>query len=965
MSFTIIAALWIVAGGDRNPAAGSAADYDSRVFPVLKKYCAGCHNDEDREGKFSVESYASLKRGSKHGPAFLPGDSRGSRIVRVMTGAAKPAMPPKDEPQPNQEEIALIGAWIDAGALGPKGQEPDRKLLIVPKIKSHAKVSPIVAMDATRDGRLIAIARGGEVALYASNTPRNGTPERSLKGFPGKVTALHFSGDGTRLVTASGIAGLTGEAAIWNVADGSLMRGFEGGRDILYDAEVSPDGTKIATCGYDKKIAIWNVSDGKVLHTLEGHTGAVYDVAFSPDGRFLVSASADDTCKVWRVEDGVRMDTLPQPLEAEYACAFSPDGRTIVAAGADKNIRVWRFVSREKPEINPMEIARFAHEGAIIRIAFSSDGSKLVTLAEDRTVKVWRTSDYSEIQLWDAQSDIPSALAFLDQGDRFQVGRLDGSIGTYTIPADSAVERTGESPGKLVDSKRAVNLDSVSIHEIKEIEPNDLPAQANVLSLPARISGVIDHGKTVAADRGKSGKVDRGEAVAVDRDCFRFSAKAGERLVIEVNAARSGSKLDSYIEILDSQGDRIPRVLLQAVRDSYFTFRGKDGSETDDFRVFNQAEMKINEYLYANGEVVRLWLYPRGPDSGFKVYPGRDNRWGYFDTTPLAHALGEPCYIVEPHAPGAKLVPNGLPVFTIYYENDDDSRREFGKDSRLYFTTPADGDYVIKIKDVRGIEGSDFRYSLTIREPRPDFKVELEGVNPKVAAGSAKEFKVSAQRIDGFDEPIRVDITNLPPGFRVTTPLLIEADQIDAFGVVTAEPGAKRPEVSLSKASKVTATARIGDREITHDVNNLGTIELAPEPKVRIAIVPAEGGAKPLNPSGPEPLEFAIEPGQTIMLKVKVDRNGFSGQVPFGNEGSGRNLPFGVIVDNLGLNGLLILDNQIERTFFVTADAIVPEQVRAFHLTTSVDGGRSSPPVLLRVRKPRLEAARSSAINQQ
>ena len=56
----------------------------------------------------------------------------------------------------------------------------------------------------------------------------------------------------------------------------------------------------------------------------------------------------------------------------------------------------------------------------------------------------------------------------------------------------------------------------------------------------------------------------------------------------------------------------------------------------------------------------------------------------------------------------------------------------------------------------------------------------------------------------------------------------------------------------------------------------------------------------PLNASSSGPLEFAIAPGQTIMLKVKVERNGFKGPVSFGNEGSGRNLPFGVIVDNLG-----------------------------------------------------------------
>ncbi len=102
----------------------SAPDYVKQVAPIFKKYCAGCHNDEDREGKFSLESYKSLQRGTAHGPAVLPGDPQASRMIRVLTGAAKPAMPPKDEPQPGREEIALIAAWIESGARGPQGRSP-------------------------------------------------------------------------------------------------------------------------------------------------------------------------------------------------------------------------------------------------------------------------------------------------------------------------------------------------------------------------------------------------------------------------------------------------------------------------------------------------------------------------------------------------------------------------------------------------------------------------------------------------------------------------------------------------------------------------------------------------------------------------------------------------------------------------------------------------------------------------
>ncbi len=73
--------------------------------------------------------------------------------------------------------------------------------------------------------------------------------------------------------------------------------------------------------------------------------------------------------------------------------------------------------------------------------------------------------------------------------------------------------------------------------------------------------------------------------------------------------------------------------------------------------------MELNEYLYSGGEVVKLWLYPRGPDSGFKVYPGAGNRWTYFDTTPISHAMGEPAWIVRELAADESPAPNGLPVF--------------------------------------------------------------------------------------------------------------------------------------------------------------------------------------------------------------------------------------------------------------------------------------------------------------
>ena len=92
---------------------------------------------------------------------------------------------------------------------------------------------------------------------------------------------------------------------------------------------------------------------------------------------------------------------------------------------------------------------------------------------------------------------------------------------------------------------------------------------------------------------------------------FGFEAKAGEEWIVEVKAARNKSPLDSHVAILDSEGNPVPRVQLQAVRDTYFTFRGKDSNTTGDFRLHNWEEMRLNQYLYSSGEVVKLFHYPR------------------------------------------------------------------------------------------------------------------------------------------------------------------------------------------------------------------------------------------------------------------------------------------------------------------------------------------------------------------
>ena len=48
-------------------AAAAVPDFHKDVAPILREYCAGCHNDDELDGEFSVETFKSLMSGGDSG----------------------------------------------------------------------------------------------------------------------------------------------------------------------------------------------------------------------------------------------------------------------------------------------------------------------------------------------------------------------------------------------------------------------------------------------------------------------------------------------------------------------------------------------------------------------------------------------------------------------------------------------------------------------------------------------------------------------------------------------------------------------------------------------------------------------------------------------------------------------------------------------------------------------------------
>jgi len=538
-------------------------------------------------------------------------------------------------------------------------------------------------------------------------------------------------------------------------------------------------------------------------------------------------------------------------------------------------------------------------------------------------------------------SAYPLGMASVDAGapagDQVQSVEVRGAaIPAWTrlppVAGTGARFPTLDTPaGKSLNTAR---FESSPYPEYAELEPNDAPAQARLLPAPCGISGRI--------------------GAAGDSDLVAFDARRGDRLTIETLARRLGSPLDSVIDILDATGKPVPRFTLRAVAETYTVLRDHD-SRARGIRLQHWEDIVPNDLVMLDGEVLKVQILPLGPDEDVFFFNKGGIRLGYLGTTPEAHAINSAAYKVEVHPPGTALPPNGMPVVTLSYQNDDGGPG-IGSDSQILFDAPADGRYLVRVRDVRGIGGHEFFYRLVIRPRQEDFRISLDPENPNIPRGGSLPVTVNLDRLDGFNGPVDVRIDGLPEGITATA-TRIGPDLFNAVLTLTSSETAGEPATAGAEKSTTTeggdatravaptpvtfrsiASAAIGGKVVEHPTTpgfGMHQVSVTSPPDLRVAV---------------EPQVATIMPGQELKFTVTVERrNAFAGRVPV----EVLNLPHGLHVIDVGLNGVLINENEVTRSFVVACDPWAPTGPLLFYAAPKIEAKNerhASQPIRLEVR---------------
>ncbi len=165
---------------------------------------------------------------------------------------------------------------------------------------------------------------------------RSGTLEKTFSGHDSPVLSAVFSPDGRRIASSS----TSGNVIVWDVDQGIVIDSFRAHDASVYSLSWGADGKTLVTASVDGTLRVFT-QHGDEIAVLQGHRGGVRCVAVSPDGSRIASGGWDSTVRVWDTATGSLALILRGHEKRVDSVAFSADGRKIASSSLDGRVLIW------------------------------------------------------------------------------------------------------------------------------------------------------------------------------------------------------------------------------------------------------------------------------------------------------------------------------------------------------------------------------------------------------------------------------------------------------------------------------------------------------------------------------------------------------------------------------------------------------------------------------------------------
>ena len=145
----------------------------------------------------------------------------------------------------------------------------------------------------------------------------------------------------------------------------------------------SPDGKRLATACWDRRLRVWDLGTGMAVVTCMGHRPRVFRVDFSPDGKQFLSAGGGDDAILWDASTGVEKRSWKYDTFYVANGVFSADGRWLLLGCADGTGRIWNVAN------GTMRLRFRGTIGGLFQLAYSPAARMLAVCGYGRDVSLF------------------------------------------------------------------------------------------------------------------------------------------------------------------------------------------------------------------------------------------------------------------------------------------------------------------------------------------------------------------------------------------------------------------------------------------------------------------------------------------------------------------------------------------------------------------------------------------------
>ena len=166
--------------------------------------------------------------------------------------------------------------------------------------------------------------------------PGAGGPAATVVKTEDPVMAANFDSDEERVVYADEAGHLT----VHTLGSPNDDVALEGAPEVIYDAQFSPDGKRVAIHPEDGILRVWRIDrPAAPERQLEGHEGAIFSLDYMADGR-IVTGGADGTVRIWPARGSAELVLRGHTQEVTGVATF-PDSSMVLSTSTDGTLRLW------------------------------------------------------------------------------------------------------------------------------------------------------------------------------------------------------------------------------------------------------------------------------------------------------------------------------------------------------------------------------------------------------------------------------------------------------------------------------------------------------------------------------------------------------------------------------------------------------------------------------------------------